>query len=238
MLYKVYTLGDIIRVVGIKHRQGTERSLRLSVGNAASPDDRLAASLSRAKRSIREIALCNPWEFFVTLTLRQDRYDLPKFKKDFGVWVGNYNKKYSVKLAYLVIPEEHKDGATHAHGLFQNVAAASLIHNSYGYLDMPYYYNRFGYISLSPVRDHDRAASYITKYVTKQPHSQLGSGEHMFFSSHGLQRAELVGSIFLYKKHAPPPHYENDYVQIYEYKPNQILPQIFVQEFRPYEREE
>lgn len=154
-------------------------------------------NLYRAKSKVREIALCNDWEYFVTLTLdkrKQDRHDLDWYIRDLGVWIGNYNKKYRTKLLYLLIPEQHKDGAYHLHGLFRGVAPESLIKNKYGYLDMPYYAQRFGYISLSPVRDGKRTASYITKYVAKAfGHTQIGLFKHTYYRSRGLQEAYTLG---------------------------------------------
>lgn len=36
-------------------------------------------------------------------------YDIDGYVRDLGVWIGNYNKKYGVKLRYVLIPEQHKD---------------------------------------------------------------------------------------------------------------------------------
>ena len=85
-----------------------------------------------------EYALCNNWEYFVTLTIdkkKQDRYNLQNYIHDLGVWIGNYNKKYNTKLKYLLIPEKHKDGAIHCHGLFSGVSWKVFFINSnkYGY---------------------------------------------------------------------------------------------------------
>lgn len=155
------------------------------------------SNLYRAKSRIREYALCNDWQYFVTLTLdkdKQDRYDVDGYVRDLGVWIGNYNKKYSAKLKYLLIPEQHKDGAWHMHGLFNGVAADSVCSNAHGYLDMPYYAQRFGYISLSCVRDKTRTAAYITKYVAKAlGHTDIALCKHSYYASRGLNQAYDVG---------------------------------------------
>ena len=155
-------------------------------------------NIKRAKSAVTEYALCNNWEHFVTLTIdknKQDRYDMKKYMHDLGVWIGNYNKKYNTKLSYILIPEKHEDGATHCHGLFNGVAAESLVYNKNGYLDMPYYFNRFGYISLSPIKNKDACAFYMTKYITKDMSCRLEDfGEHLYYCSRGLNRKE----VFLY----------------------------------------
>ena len=50
--------------------------------NSAGNTKKLEASLSRTKNRVTELALCNPWEYFVTLTLSPEKYnrnDLPTF---------------------------------------------------------------------------------------------------------------------------------------------------------------
>lgn len=220
---KLWKMGDIYRLVvfegtGTAAQKRTPDWIISDKKSEPSTDvERLSQSLSRAKRTVREYALCNPWDYFVTLTLRQDRYDLKKFKKDFGVWVGNFNKKYGCKLRYIVIPEQHKDGATHAHGMLSGVHAAAIAANDYGYLTMKYYEDRFGFISMSPIRDSERTASYITKYITKQPHGDLSKGEHLFFASRGLRKAELVEALAVEDCFLPVPDFQNDYVSLNEF---------------------
>ena len=51
-------------------------------------DTKLEESISRAKRVIYEIARCNEWDFFITLTVnskKYDRTDLDKFHKDLTI---------------------------------------------------------------------------------------------------------------------------------------------------------
>lgn len=158
-----------------------------------------ASNLSRTKSRVLELALCNDWQYFVTLTIngdKQDRHCLANYIKSLGVWIGNYNKKYNTKLSYLIVPEQHKDGAWHCHGLFNGVSADSLVKNQFGYLDLPYYQNRFGYISLSPVKNKNKCSTYVSKYIVKQYEntalSGIEIGKHMFYASRGLQGKQLV----------------------------------------------
>lgn len=159
---------------------------------------RFDSSVARARSRVRELAFCQRWDYFVTLTLsseKQDRFDLRQWVKDLGNWIGNYNKKYGVKLQYLIIPEQHKDGAWHAHGLFRGVAENSVSVNEHGYLEIPYYRHRFGFINMSRIRDNKKTASYITKYISKSSDSTarvLDSGAHLFYASRGLVGKEVV----------------------------------------------
>lgn len=157
-------------------------------------EEKLSNNISRAKSRVTELALCNQWDFFGTLTLsedKQNRFDLQGYIKALGNWVGNYNRKFGVHLRYIIIPEFHKNGAVHAHALFGGIAEHSLVKNEYGYLDLPYYKNRFGYISLSRVRDKRKVARYITKYITKG-FCEREKGEHLFYASRGLAEAVVI----------------------------------------------
>lgn len=57
-------------------------SVRIASDEWANNDTKLANALCRSRTAVREYALCNRWEFFVTLTIdgsRYDRYDLKCF---------------------------------------------------------------------------------------------------------------------------------------------------------------
>lgn len=165
-------------------------------------DGRLRTSIARTKSRIRELAMCNDFEYFCTFTLspeKQDRHNLKKWIQDFGNWVGNYNKKFDTKLEYLIIPEQHKNGAWHAHGLVKGIAPQSIVVNKYGYYDMPYYAQRFGFMNFSTIKSRERCASYITKYVTKDVASTaraIGRSAHMFYHSRGLREKEVIWTGF------------------------------------------
>lgn len=210
MLVTVKSYGkDTYKVIFHKHGKKAKGGLnyewsdeRVEGGCGGSGEDcgavgKELSNLYRAKSKVRECALCNEWDYFLTLTLdkrKQDRYDLDGYVRDLGTWIGNYNKKYHTKLQYLLIPEQHKDGGWHMHGMFRGIAPESLVRNEYGYLTMPYYAERFGYISLSPVRDGKRTASYITKYIAKAfGHTLIGLCKHSYYRSQGLQEAYDIG---------------------------------------------
>lgn len=183
--------GDRYRLLKLPYPVKKERMFASpDTAAEASASARLANNVSRAKGKVLEYGYCNQWDYFVTLTLDgalRDRFDLPSFVKALGVWVGNYNKRFGTKLRYILIPEQHKDGAYHMHGLFSGVAADSLCKNEYGYLDMPYYRKHFGYISLDKLRNKDKAVSYITKYISKGfAQTDIESGKHLYYVSKNL----------------------------------------------------
>jgi hypothetical protein len=180
-----------------------------------SAEEKEDCNIYRAKSRIRELALCNDWDYFVTLTLdkeKMNRYDLDEYFKQLTKWIKGYNKKYNVKLKYLLIPEQCKDGAWHMHGLMQGLAKESLIpHNKNGYLDLPSYQEKFGWISLERVKSKKRIASYITKYLSKDLiATQIKVCKHSFYHSQKLKGATLIHEGAF--PEIPEEMWQNDYV--------------------------
>lgn len=83
------------------------------------------ADLDRARRraaaKVRDIARCTPFRWFVTLTLSPDqidRYSISEAVRKMRSWLDNRVRRKG--LAYVLVPELHKDGAVHFHGFFND----------------------------------------------------------------------------------------------------------------------
>lgn len=175
---------------------------------------RLAASISRTKARIYEYALCNEFQYFCTFTQApskvKDRYDLDQFRKDFAHWVRNQNRSRSVPIRYLLIPEQHKDGAWHLHGFVDGlqvgadlrefslserlpVGIRKVLQRGEKVYNWEKYSNKFGFFTASPIKSREKAAAYVTKYVTKDVATQSReAGRHLFFASQGLKKREVI----------------------------------------------
>lgn len=194
--------------------------------------DKLANNIVRARSTVREYGLCNPWEYFLTLTINQaflDRYDLPQLRRVLSQWVRDYRKKYGCDVKYLFIPEQHSDGAWHLHGFIMGLPASHLqpftlqehlplyirnkLQQGQQVYNWPAYAQRFGYVTIEPIRDQERAVSYITKYVTKDLDRSVSElGAHLFYASQGLQKAqELKRGTLAYIIRTD---FENDYCKL------------------------
>ena len=104
-----------VRIPGFEERNPTRKIRRFG-----SEAPKLESSLSRSRSRVWELALCNPWDMFVTLTLSPamcDRHDLNGTYKRVAKFFNNINSRTDAELKYLLIPEPHKDGAWHFHGL-------------------------------------------------------------------------------------------------------------------------
>lgn len=84
-----------------------------------------ARAKRRAVAKIRDIAMCNKFSYFVTLTLnaeRVERYDIKPVLARMRSWLDNRVRRAGLK--YVLIPECHKDGAIHFHGFFNDALPA------------------------------------------------------------------------------------------------------------------
>lgn len=159
-------------------------------------DDKLTNNIVRARSTVLELALCNEWEHFITLTIdksKYDRYDLSSYYKDLSQFVRDQRKKYKTDIKYLLIPEQHKDGAWHMHGFMHGLTKSMLIENAHGYMDWQDYSKKFGYCSIDKIRHKKRASIYITKYISKDFSNGVKKlNAKMYYCSQGLKRAELI----------------------------------------------
>lgn len=182
----------------------------------AGNDEKLPTNIRRAKSKVFELALCNDFTHFCTLTFSPekvaDRYDFDSCMKSFTKWLQNYNYRHAgAAVRYLLIPEEHKDGACHLHGLLSGVPAADLrlfqsdeclpthilneLSKGHEVYQWKPYDKKFGYCTLSPIRSTEAVSKYITKYITKELGNSIKElNAHMYYHSQGLQQKELVYS--------------------------------------------
>lgn len=159
-------------------------------------EEKLKNNISRAKSTVIELALCNPWEYFVTLTLdekKYNRYNLDKYIKDLGQFIRDQRKKYKTDIKYLIIPEQHKDGAWHMHGFLHGLTKSMLKENAHGYMDWRDYIKKFGYCSIGKIKFKEKASFYISKYISKDFSKGIKKlNAKMYYSSKGLKKSELI----------------------------------------------
>lgn len=212
-------------------------------------EEKLEQSLSRTRSTIYELAICNDWAWFVTLTLNpeyHDRKDLNRYKKKLTVWIKNYNRIHEINVKYLLIPEQHADGQSwHMHGLLAGLPKEQLeeftiqeklpikmvieIARGNKLYNWPAYAKKFGYVSLSRVRNIERTARYITKYITKDiTKTKIGKNSHFYYCSKGLKRAETIYQGPLTKELEE--EYSNDYMKIKTVRSMEEAIQYFVDE--------
>lgn len=139
--------------------------------------DSARISYSRTIRKIYDIARSDSWDWFVTLTFngdKIDRYDYVVVGKKLSDWLSNLRRQ-NPDLKYLVVPEQHEDGAYHFHGLFKNVSESEFVFSgciSRKNYELNKVYNwstyKWGFTTATKVKDTSRASSYLCKYITKE----------------------------------------------------------------------
>ena len=225
--YKV-TFMRSCRLPGFEER-GACKGKRNSVGYSS----KLDASLSRTRSRIFELAMCNPWQYFVTLTLAPEngnRCDLGAFQRRLSKWLNNLRVRNGWDIRYLLIPELHKDGVSwHMHGFIMGLPESCLVpftldqHIPYDIrnallagrqvFNWPAYQARFGFVRIDPIRDLEATAKYSTKYITKDLSENIGRlNKKLYLCSHGLKRAQIIYRGQLSNEFKPDFH--NDYVAV------------------------
>lgn len=184
-------------------------------------DKKLDNNIARARSKIFEYAICNEFDYFVTLTVNGqylDRYDLKEYIKKLGQFIRDYRKKYEANVQYLLIPEKHTDGAWHMHGLLKGIPKEHLTVNKYGYKDWEEYSKRFGYISIDDIRSQIAVSKYITKYISKSIDTGRGVTDKeskLYYCSRGLKRPKKIKEGTLNTNHLNNIwfEFENDYIK-------------------------
>lgn len=195
---------------------------------------KLKQSLSRSKRLVFEYCLCNDWDYFVTLTFNKDfvqsRFDLDLLHKDFSKFIKAYNRKYNCSIKYVIVPETHEDGAFHFHGVMRGIPfdhlhqfkigdkmgrkIAQMVKRGEIIFDWINLSSRFGFCSLSPIKNHIACSRYITKYITKAFDNDVPSFGHLYYCSRGLNKSDKIAQGHLNLLGDLPYSFENDYCKI------------------------
>lgn len=149
---------------------------------------------SRRKQKIYDLARSNSFDWFVTLTFdpdRVDRFDYDSCSSALYSFTHLLAKKGGFR--WIIVPEQHKNGAYHFHGLIGgDLSLSRALHPDSG---LPLsdrsgraIYNvtdyQAGFTTATAITDQARAASYLTKYLTKS--IQVPRGKKGYWASRNL----------------------------------------------------
>lgn len=116
----------------------------------------------------------NDFEYFATFTVKSkancNRYELEDVQLELRKLLKSYKRKNN-DFAYIIITEEHKDGAYHFHGLVKNLN--DLYINDNGYFSCKHF-DKLGFNSFSKIKNYEKCCNYILKYISKDMVRQLG----------------------------------------------------------------
>ena len=154
--------------------------------------DSMERSMRRARAQVRDLALANPFRWFVTLTLDQtkvDRYDMAAITRKLNAWLDNQVRRHG--LAYVLVPERHKDGAIHFHGFFNDAVRAVFSghrdREGHPVYNLPAWSLGFT-TAIELYGDYHAAVAYVCKYIGKQGEKP---GGRWYYSGGALQRPQV-----------------------------------------------
>ena len=162
-------------------------------------------AFKRSKNMIYKLACNNkPWDYFVTFTFNSDkvdRYNFSEVSKKLSKWIDNIKQKYGCKdMGYIIVPEKHKDGAWHFHGLFKNCDNLNFIDSGLKDKQGRTIYNilnyKFGFTTATKLSDIDKAVSYILKYISKDLFGDNLKGKKRYWRSKNLEMPAVETAIF------------------------------------------
>lgn len=167
-------------------------------------EDSIRASFTRTKNSLYYIARSNMWDWFVTLTLdgkKIDRYDYDECSKRVRKWFENIKRRKAPGMYYLIVPEMHKDGAWHFHGLLGGCEGLSFVDSGHKDESGNVIYNfenwQFGFSTATAVQETERVSSYICKYITKDM-CEATAGRQRYWVSKNCARAPISKELVPY----------------------------------------
>lgn len=161
----------------------------------------LYSSLNRTRSALYMYARQCVWEYFVTLTYSPDkiesRYDFSSCMKKVRKWINNCRERKANDLLYLLVPEQHKDGAWHIHGLLCNTTGLTFTDSGKRY-DGKIVYNlddwKLGFSTATKVTDTYKVSNYITKYITKDL-CTITPGKQRYFVSKAIPKPKTFTAL-------------------------------------------
>ncbi|MCP1640398.1 hypothetical protein J2T50_002137 [Streptococcus gallinaceus] len=188
-----------IRVLNKKQSDNMRREL-----TAEEKERQKVQQAFRIKRKIKHYCLSNKFDLFWTLTFNDEEVnalDYVEARKVLQAWLKYQREKYG-KFDYIFVPELHKSGRIHFHGLTKNLTPplfeainpktkrkirknGKQIYNAENW--------KKGFSTVSKIHDNAKTSSYITKYITKEL-LEVPTGYHQphYFVSRGLQLPDIT----------------------------------------------
>lgn len=181
-------------------------------GNASlnsNPSDSMSfstnARFSARSRLIETIKANDDFKYFFTGTFNPKKWNVYNFSELHSKFT-RFLRRRGIK--YILIPEPHKSGAIHFHGLFNESIEPYLkefdlsqklptkitdaIKQDRDVYNFPDYAKMFGWVSIEKIRNFEATAVYVSKYVSKSFDNNTRFSYRRYFCSTGLKKPEFV----------------------------------------------
>lgn len=144
-------------------------------------------STSRTRKKVAQLVRSvTDFKYFLTFTFSPevvDRYSYSSCSKEMSHYLKRLMEHYP-DLKYVIVPEQHKDGAWHFHGLFSDIPVSFSGHYSkkgdkiYNVSD----YNS-GWTTATIIKEYKKSLSYILKYIRKDLSKSVEKGKKRYWYS-------------------------------------------------------
>lgn len=161
--------------------------------------EKLRISCARSKSQLRHICMSFKPKWFLTFTFdpqKVNSFDYDECVAAISVIFHKWMKLYP-GLQYVIVAEQHKSGAWHFHGLFNDkiplvYAGKYRIHKGSNQLDDVYHVKDFpwGFTSATRVKNSVACAFYLAKYLTKNFCKMTKGRRRYWYSTSTIKVAE------------------------------------------------
>lgn len=182
---------DTLRTVGVPRKKKGRGSVSRS--------DSSSVSISRTVQECYDLAKSNLWDWFVTLTFNTEFVN----SFDYAACCSAMSKFTRILrdrgVQYLFVPELHKSGRFHFHGLvsgFLDVVPATdpytcdLLFDNSGRQVYNIDIYKYGFSTATMIDNSGAASNYLMKYLGKELGVAVPAGKKRYWASRGLVRPE------------------------------------------------
>lgn len=159
-------------------------------------------NIAKTRDKIFDIACANTFNYFITLTYSSekcDRYSFQECSKKVRQFMNNFKKEHRFdcpNFKYLLVHEQHKNGAYHYHGLIylEDVSTLSLaLHQPKSCKYPVYNWGRWknGFSTVTEINDINATRAYILKYINKNIDESYVKGQRHFYYSQNCEKPEI-----------------------------------------------
>lgn len=163
-------------------------------------------NIAKTRNKIFDIARSNEFNYFITLTYASDKCDRYSFTdcsakvRKFMNHFKSEHKSDCPNFKYLLVHEQHKDGAYHYHGLIylEDTSTLKLADRQpKGCKQTMYNWGRWknGFSTVTEIQDADATRKYILKYISKNIDEDYQKGQRHFYYSQNCLKPEVESMV-------------------------------------------
>ena len=107
-------------------------------GRAKNREKSIRQAIKRAKEKIYGYIMANEWEYWATQTFSPkaiDRFNLDEIVRRYNQKLKDLRRRKYSNLKWLIVPEQHNDGAWHLHAFMSGIPADKVVYSGYDYFN-------------------------------------------------------------------------------------------------------